>query len=171
MRLDRLTLCLCVLVAGPAMAELRVSYVDSSPDMITIHNASGCDLGPFELAIDLGTSPAGLIFDVTVEGAGFAAFAPLEIAGGGEQVVGVSAVADGDSRLVLDLDFLAGNGSVSIAVAVDDTSAASQLGRTIVSPAEIAGATAHASRGEAPPVSASFGPEGVAVLPLEACIA
>lgn len=172
MHVARLALCLTALAAGPAMAELRVSYVDRSPDLITIHNASGCELGPFELAIDLGTSPAGLIFDVTGAGAGFAAFAPLEIAGGGEQVVTVGALTDGDSRLVLELDFLAGNGTVSLAVDVDDTSAASQLGRTIISPAEIAGATAEVRRpAGGPPLTATFGPDGVAILPLEACIA
>ena len=163
---------LSTLAAAPAFAELRVTYADSSPDRITIENRSGCDLGALELAIDLGASPAGLIFDTSGQGAGVAAYAPLEIVGGGEQVRGLGAVTDGDSRLVIALDFLAGNGAVSIAVDVDDTSPASELGRTIISPSEIAGATAHARRApDAPPISATFGPDGVAVLPLEACIA
>lgn len=170
-----LALCLAVapvLAVAPALAELRVGYVDSAPDRFTIHNRSGCDLGPFELVIDLGASPAGLIFDTSGGGAGFAGHAPLEIVGGAEQVRGVGAITDGDSRLVIDLDFLAGNGTVSIAVDVDDTREASDLGPTIVSPAEIAGAAAYVHRpAGAPPLAATFGQNGVAVLPLEACIA
>ena len=73
----RSALCLPALVAAPAIADIRVSYVDSSPDKITIENRSGCALGPFELAIDLGRSAAGLIFDTSGAGAGYAAFAPL----------------------------------------------------------------------------------------------
>ena len=167
----RLAPFLVLLAAAPATAELRVSYVDSSPDWITVLNTSGCDLGPFELTIDLGASPAGLIFDVSGAGAGFAGYAPLAVVDGGDQVLSVTAVTDGDSRLVLELDFLAGNGTVRVAIDVDDTSPASELGPTIISPAEITGATAHVSRGGATPLSASFGPDGVAILPLEACIA
>lgn len=168
----RVSLCLALCGALPALAELRVTYVDSAPDRITIMNRSGCDLGPFELVIDLGASPAGLIFDVSGAGAGFAGFAPLQIVGGGEQVRGLSAVTDGDSRLTIELDHLAGNGTVAIAVDVDDTSPTSELGRTIISPAEIAGAAAHVRRlGGAPAISATFGPDGAATLPLEACIA
>jgi hypothetical protein len=168
----RLALCLPLLAAAPARAELGLSFVDSSPDRITIQNRSGCDLGAFELVVDLGASPAGLIFDTSGEGAGFAAFAPLEIISGADQVRGLGALMDGDTRLAIELDFLAGKGTVALAVDVDDTSLASELGRTIVSPAEIAGATAHIRRpGGAPPLSATFGPDGTATLPLEACIA
>ena len=163
--------CLAALIASPALAELRVSYVDSAPDRFTIRNSSGCDLGPVRLAIELGASPAGLIFDTSGAGAGFAGYAPLEIVGGADQVRGIGAVTDGDSRLVIELDFLAAGGTVAIAVDVDDTSPASELGRTIISPAEIAGAVAEAGRPGGPPVSAAFGPDGVAVVPLEACIA
>ena len=65
----RCALCLPALVAAPAVADIRVSYVDSSPDIITIENRSGCALGPFEFAIDLGRSAAGLIFDTSGAGA------------------------------------------------------------------------------------------------------
>lgn len=167
----RFAVCLPVVVATSTSADIRVSYVDSSPDWITIENRSGCDLGPFELTIDLGRSPAGLIFDTSAEGAGFAGFAPLEIVTGGEQVLGLSAVTDGDSRLRLDMDFLGGGGSVTLAVDVDDTSAASVLGRTIVAGSEIAGAEATArliAGGSA--YTGVFGTDGVAIVPLEACI-
>ena len=166
----RLAACLALL-AAPAAAEVRVGYVDGAPDWITIRNDSACELGPFELTIDLGASPAGLIFDVSAAGAGFSGFAPMAVVEGGEQVLSVTAVADGDSRLTLSLDFLAGHGAVRIAVDVDDLGPDSELGRTIIAPSEIAGAAVHASRGGGPPVSAVFGPDGVSVLPLEACIA
>lgn len=169
----RPSLCLVAvfaLAAGPAPAEIRVTYQDLSPDIITIRNGSAFDLGPFELTVDLGTSPAGLIFDVSGTGAGFAGWAPLSVIAGGEQVLAIGEVTDGDTRLVVRLDFLAGHGTVAIAVDVDDTDPASALGPTIIAPSEIAGATAHVSHG-GPPVSATFGPDGLAVLPLEACIA
>ena len=168
----RVALCLPFLLPGPALAELRVSYVDSSPDWFTILNGSACELGPFELVIDLGASPAGLIFDISGAGAGFNGHAPLAVVEGAEQVVSIGQVTDGDSRLVIALDFLAGGGTVRIAVDVDDTDPQSELGPTLISPAEIAGAVAEVRRGEdGPPISAAFGPDGVAVLALEACIA
>ena len=159
------------LIAAPALADLSVSYVDSYPDIITITNRSGCDLGPFRLVIDLGRSPAGLIFDTSAEGAGFAGHAALEIIGGGEQVLGLGRVTDGDRQLVLDLDFLGAEGSVVLAVDVDDTSPVSLLGQTIVAGAEIAGATAEAQLSAGGPVqTGTFGVDGRAVVPLEACI-
>lgn len=125
-------------IATPALAELRVTYVDSYPDAITIENRSGCDLGPFELTIDLGASPAGLIFDTSGRGAGLAGYAPVQIIDGREQVLGISRVEDGDSMLVVKLDFLGGGGTVTLAVDVDDTSPGSALGQTIIAGSEIA---------------------------------
>jgi hypothetical protein len=150
---------------------IRVSYVDSSPDLITIQNRSGCNLGPFELMIDLGRSPAGLIFDTSGSGAGFAGYAPLEIVGGAEQVLGMSAITDGDDALILEMDFLSSGGSVALAVDVDDTNATSELGQTIISGPEIAGAVAEArltAGGQS--YRGVFGEDGVAIVPLEACI-
>ena len=167
----RCALCLPALVAAPAVADIRVSYVDSSPDKITIENRSGCALGPFELAIDLGRSAAGLIFDTSGAGAGYAAFAPLEIVSGAEQIDGISAVTDGDSRLLLELDFLDSGSSLALAVDVDDTSTASAGGRTIIVGAEIAGAVAEGRlTAGGPSYPGVFGPDGVAIVPLEACI-
>lgn len=167
----RLALGLQLLFVPAALAELRVSYVDSSPDLITIVNRSGCDLGPFALTIDLGRSPAGLIFDTSGAGAGYAGFAPLEIVAGGEQVTGISAVTDGDSRLVLELDFLGGGGRVALAVDVDDTSPESAAGRTIIAGSEIAGAVAEARlTAGGPSYPGVFGADGEAIVPLEACI-
>jgi hypothetical protein len=167
----RLALGLQLLIAPAALAGLRVSYVDSSPDLITIENRSGCDLGPFELTIDLGRSPAGLIFDTSGTGAGYAGFAPLEVIGGAEHVTGISSVTDGDNRLLLELDFLGGGSSVSLAVDVDDTSPESAAGRTIIAGSEIAGAVAEARlTGGGPSYPGIFGTDGVALVPLEACI-
>src|SRR5690606_1474681 len=115
----RRVLCLPLLAwgwhAAPASAELRVHYVDSSPDWFTILNGSACELGPFELVIDLGASPAGLIFETSGAGAGFNGYAPLAVVEGDEQVVSIGQVTDGDSRLVIGPDFLAGGGTVRIA--------------------------------------------------------
>lgn len=167
----RLALGLQLLIPSAALADLRVSYVDSSPDAITIENRSGCDLGPFELVVDLGRSPAGLIFDTSGTGAGYAGFAPLEIVGGAEQVSGISAVTDGDSRLLLEFDFLGGGASVALAVDVDDTSPDSAAGRTIIAGSEIAGAVAEARpTAGGPSYPGVFGTDGVAIVPLEACI-
>jgi hypothetical protein len=154
-----------------AFADIRVVYVDSAPDTITITNRSGCDLGPFELTIDLGQSPAGLIFDTSGQGAGYAGFAPLRVVGGAEQVLEVGLVTDGDNRLILKMDFLGSLGSVLIEVDVDDTDEASALGRTIIAGSEIAGAAAEVRLiAGGPPHSGKFGTDGVAIVPLEACI-
>lgn len=161
---------LLALAAAPAAADLAVTFEDSSPDWFFIENRSACDLGPFELVIDLGRSPAGLILDVSETGAGFAGFAPLEIVGGGNQVLGVAEARDGDRQLVLRLDFLGGSQRVILAVDVDDTRDNSLYGRTIVAPDEIAGAVAEARLTGGPPVTGTFGPDGRAIVPLEACI-
>ncbi|MEM7024194.1 MAG: aggregation factor core protein MAFp3, isoform C [Pseudomonadota bacterium] len=167
----RCTLCLQALVVTPAIADIRVSYVDSAPDRITIENRSGCALGPFELTIDLGRSEAGLIFDTSGAGAGYSGYAPLQIVSGGEQVLGVSTVTDGDSRLLLELDFLDSDSNLTLAVDVDDTSEESAGGRTIVMGSEIAGALAEARlTAGGPAYPGIFGPDGVAIVPLEACI-
>ena len=166
----RLALLIASFAAGPALADLRITYVDSSPDRITVQNRSGCDLGQFELTIDLGRSPAGLIFDTSSGGAGFSASAPPRVLSGTDQVLGL-AVTDGDNRLVLDIDFLAGGGTVVLAVDVDDTRADSALGRTMAAGSEIAGAAAEArlvSGGR--PHTGLFQSDGVATVPLEACI-
>lgn len=171
----RFLLCIALFLiafrAIPAQADLGVSYLDSSPDWITIRNLSGCDLGPFELVIDLGRSPAGLIFDTSGEGAGYSAYAPLEIVAGAEHVRGLTTVTDGDSRLMLKMDFFGGGARVTLAVDVDDTSASSALGRTIIDGSEIAGAVVEARLdGSGPVHSGIFGTDGVALVPLEACI-
>jgi hypothetical protein len=166
-----LVLYLLILFATPSLADLRVTYTDSSPDLIMIENRSGCDLGPFELTIDLGRSPAGLIFDTTANSPGLAGFAPLTIVSGKEQVLDVSAVTDGDDRLLLKLDFLRGGGSVSLAVDIDDTSPASALGQTIVAGSEIAGSEVAARLTAGGPFhTGAFGADGVAVVPVESCI-
>ena len=167
----RCSLLLVALAATPALADIRVSFVDSSPDQITIRNRSGCALGPFELTIDLGRSAAGLIFDTSGTGAGYAAFAPLEVVSGAEQLLGISAVTDGDSRLRLELDFLDSGASLVLAVDVDDTSTESAGGRTTIAGSEIAGAVAEAQLGAGgPSYPGVFGVDGVAIVPLEACI-
>lgn len=166
-----LALGLAMLAATPAEADLRVSFLDSSPDRIVIQNRSGCDLGPFELTIDVGRSPAGLIFDTSSDGPGFSAFAPLEITAGAGQVLRHGTITDGDTRLVLGMDFLPGGGTVALAIDVDDTRADSHLGRTIIAGPEIAGAGAEArlTSGGAP-YTGVFDSDGVAIVPLEACI-
>ena len=160
-----------LLFGAPAYADIRISYVDSAPDTFTITNRSGCDLGPFELIIDLGQSPAGLIFDTSERGAGYAGFAPLRIVGGAEQVLEVGLVTDGDNRLILKMDFLGGGSSVLLEVDVDDTNEASALGPTIIAGSEIAGAAAEVRliAGDMAH-SGTFGTDGVAIVPLEACI-
>jgi hypothetical protein len=111
------------------------------------------------------------MFDTSGAGAGYAAFAPLEIVSGAEQIRGIGAVTDGDSRLLLELDFLDSRASLVLAVDVDDTSTASAAGRTIITGVEIAGAVAEARLSAGGPFYPGvFGPDGVAIVPLEACI-
>lgn len=149
-----------------AQADLQVQFIEGAPkDRFRIENASRCTLTGSSILLDLSTSPAGLIFDVTDRGAGVEVFQPFEIVEGAEALAATPTVLDGQTQIRLDLAELAPGQAIAFTIDVDDT-----LGQRAitVSGAEIAGATvAYAEAGEA--VSTTFSDRATADLVLADC--
>ncbi|MEM6758161.1 MAG: aggregation factor core protein MAFp3, isoform C [Pseudomonadota bacterium] len=154
----RLALCFA-LVATPLAAEVTVTFRDGAPkDRFTLDYAGDCPLGPTEMVIDLGTAPAGLIFDITAAGAGVQVFQPLEWVQGAART---SSVSDGDTMLTIAMDDWQPGVARSFTVDIDDTTSTRQI---TVDGSEMAGATLRIA-GE----SALFDATGTARLMLAAC--
>lgn len=117
-----------------------------------------CPLGQTELVIDLGTAPAGLIFDTTGAGAGVEVFQPLEWVEGAAET---SAITDGDTSLTVVIDEWPAGQTRAFTVDIDDTTSARQI---TVDGSEMAGATLRSG-----PQSALFDASGTATLPLDPC--
>lgn len=133
-----------LLSCAPSLADLRVAFIEGAPkDRFVIENASDCVVNG-TVTIDLGTSAAGLIFDVTSAGAGVEVFQPLEIVSGANALTSIPTVVDGQSRIELSVKDLAPGDTIAFTIDVDDT-----LGhRAItVSGSEIKGATVRYSDG------------------------
>ena len=133
--------CVCIgalLLSPMALADLRITFSEGAPkDRFTVANISGCDLTEGELFLDLSTSPAGLIFDTSSEGAGVDVFQPLEITQGSEYLRSVPRVTDGDNQITLKLASLPKGAQVAFTIDVDDTMGQREI---TVNGAEIAGA-------------------------------
>lgn len=125
-------------LATTAAADVIVTFRDGAPkDRFTITNTADCATGPMTLALDLAPAPAGLIFDITGDGAGVDVFQPFEVAAGGDIITAVSDVADGDQRLELALQGLEAGAEVAFTIDLDDTGGGREI---TVSGSEIAGA-------------------------------
>ncbi|WP_415404596.1 aggregation factor core [Tateyamaria sp. SN3-11] len=119
-----------------AAADLTVTFRDGAPkDRFTLSYDGACALSDLTVQIDLGTAPAGLIFDTTGAGAGVEVFQPLEWVTG---VARTSAVTDGDTSLTLALDTLAPGETLAFTIDIDDTTSTRQI---TVDGSEMAGAT------------------------------
>lgn len=155
-------------VSAPAYADVSVRFVEGAPkDSFIITNEGTCPLGEAEITVNLGASAAGLIFDVTGSGAGVSVFQPLELVSGQEYLSDIPDVKDGDNMLTLSVVGLASGARIAFTIDVDDTLGASE---TMVSGAEIEGAKAMIiARGI--DVSAEFGRDSIARMPLNACSA
>jgi len=134
------TAALFVLVgATAAHADLRVNFYEGAPkDRFRIENASDCTLAASSITLDLSTSTAGLIFDVTDAGAGVEVFQPFEVVEGANLLRATPSVLDGQSQIRLDVGTLAPGQAIAFTIDVDDT-----LGQRAitVSGSEIEGAT------------------------------
>lgn len=160
-----LALMLC-LAAAPLQAEVTVTFTEGAPtDRFAIVTTATCLTGPLEIGINLAGSPAGLIFDTTGAGAGVEVFQPLVLVAGGDLVTGITALRDGDRAVTLRLAALPPGQVVAFTTDLDDTVGQRE---TIVSGAEIAGATA-SLRGPDGAVTAPFGADGVARLATPPC--
>ena len=156
----RLTaLFLATTLALPATAGITVEFRDGAPkDRFTLTYDGACALGPTQLVIDLGTAPAGLIFDTTSAGAGVEVFQPLEWVQGAAQT---SDVSDGDTALTVSLEAWAPGETRAFTIDIDDTTSGRQI---TVDGSEMAGATLRADG-----LTAVFDTSGSATLPLDPC--
>ena len=134
----RALLVILSLFATPAIGGVDVMFQEGAPkDRFVITN-TGCPLTDVTLVIDLSTAPAGVIFDVTGQGAGVEVFQPIEVVSG---EVAIAPVVDGDQVLHMHFPVFAPAEQVIISADLDDQSSQSDLGQIRVSGSEIAGAS------------------------------
>ncbi|GGX41964.1 hypothetical protein GCM10007385_06910 [Tateyamaria omphalii] len=153
---------LALLTALPsaAIADLTVSFRDGAPkDRFTLSYDGACALDQLDVQIDLGTAPAGLIFDTTGAGAGVEVFQPLEWVAGRART---SQVTDGDTVLSVSLDGVEPGTSWAFTADIDDTTSARQI---TVDASEMAGAMLRVE-GQA----AVFDESGAATVKLQNCL-
>ncbi len=165
--LSRLALRTLLLCAAPmAHADITVTFVEGAPkDQFIIATDEACALPPFSLTIDLTSSAAGLIFDVTDAGAGVEVFQPLTLTTGADQVTALSTLTDGDQYLSLDIASLTANSPITFTTDLDDT--IDQRAITVTG-AEIAGATVRLTQMDGV-ISADFGATAAASIPTTQC--
>ena len=129
--------------ATTAHADLFVEFIEGAPkDRFLITNVAHCDLPEFEIHLDLSTSQAGLIFDVTSLGAGVEVFQPLELIGKTDRVLSVTQLMDGDNMVSLNMTGLKSGEMVGFTIDVDDTAGAVEI---TVAGSEISGALVKAN--------------------------
>ncbi len=163
-----LTSCVALaLCASPVLADLTVSFRDGAPkDRFVLEYTGTCALDTALVTIDVGTAPAGLIFDTTASGQGVKVFQPFELVSGADQLRTVPQIRDGDTQIALDIGPMMAGASLAFTIDVDDTTSTRQI---TVNGSEMAGATlrvVHAEQTE----SAVFDASGNATLKLDGCL-
>ncbi|MEM6941409.1 MAG: aggregation factor core [Pseudomonadota bacterium] len=142
-------------------------FTEGAPkDRFTLTNTGGCDLPAMTVTLDIGASPAGLIFDVTAQGAGVEVFQPFELVAGAALLREMPKVTDGDAAIVLALHALAPGQGVAFTIDVDDTGGAREI---TVNGSEIAGAEVSATLAGKTRL-ARFTDQGTALLPTPPCV-
>lgn len=111
------------LCSGGALAtDLAVRFIEGAPkDRFSISIDGACALHAASITIDLATAPAGLLFDVTDQGAGVHVFQPFELTAGRDLVVDLPLVKDGDKAVTLRVARLVSVQSIDFTVDADDT--------------------------------------------------
>jgi len=157
-------------LATTATADLSVQFIEGAPtDSFVVRNTSTCILPAQVVSFDLSTSAAGLIFDVTDNGAGVEVFQPLKVVGANPLVLGTSTITDGDQTLDLQLDQMQPNDQLRITFDMDDTLENGELGQIRVSRSEIEGASV-TSTATPDDTTAVFDTKGLAVLTNPNCL-
>lgn len=166
MKSSRCVVASTALFACCACADMAVLFTEGAPkDRFELVNRSSCALQATEVVIDLGSSSAGLVFDVTGSGAGVEVFQPLEFVAGADALVSMPTVKDGDRKLLLSIRKLAPAARIVFTIDVDDT--AGPRGITI-SGSELEGATVRIGSGRSQSVG-RFSREGGVVVSTPAC--
>jgi hypothetical protein len=138
----------------------------SSADRFAVTGLRGCALGPADVTIELSESSAGLIFDVTVNGAGVQAYRSYGTGTCAHALGGEGEIQDGDTDITLTLRDITLGVSVSFTIDLDDTAGARE---SIVSDPEIAGASVRVSNGQGP-YKARFSENAVARVMVDGCM-
>lgn len=160
------TLALAAVVATHALSDVNVRFIEGAPkDRFEIRNSSACALTATTVALDLSTSQAGLIFDVTASGAGVEVFQPFELTAGADALRAIPAVTDGQDKLALDIAALEPGQIIAFTIDVDDTIGQREI---TVSGSEISGASVQLAT-EADTRSATFDTTATASLPHSNC--
>ncbi len=156
-----------ILAAGPAFADLSVRFIEGAPkDRFVFTHEGTCTTGPMTLTVDLSGSSAGLVFDVTGNGAGVEVFQPFELVSGGDRVTNLPQVADGDTSLDIALSGLAPGEVVAFTIDLDDTIGAREI---TVSRSEIVGAGVTVTAGSTTATGA-FGEDARTRVSLPGCL-
>jgi len=159
MKSSLLVLPLLISMSSAAAAGLSVRFDEGAPkDRFTLTNSGECNLKQARVMLDLSSSKAGLIFDVTASGAGVEVFQPLEFVKGADKLSRIPQVRDGDNRLELSIAQLKKGESIAFTIDVDDTLGGQEI---IVSDSEISGANIQLSAGSNK-LSGTFGANAVA---------
>ena len=162
-----LTVAAALLAAGPAFADLSVRFIEGAPkDRFVFTHEGACATGPMTLTVDLSGSAAGLVFDVTGEGAGVVVFQPVDLVSGGDRVTVLPEVADGDTSLDLALSGLAPSDVVAFTIDLDDTIVAREI---TVSRSEIVGAAITLTAGSTT-ATGTFGKDARTRVALPGCL-
>ncbi|TCL09139.1 hypothetical protein BXY66_1182 [Shimia isoporae] len=160
------TLALAAVVATHALSDVDVRFVEGAPkDRFEVTNSGACALTASTVALDLSTSQAGLIFDVTGAGAGVEVFQPFEITAGKEALKRIPVVTDGQDKLLLEIETLEPGAMVSFTIDVDDTIGQREI---TVSGSEIEGASVHLQQADAKTI-ATFTPSATARIETAGC--
>ena len=107
---------------GALAADLEVRFIEGAPkDRFSISIDGACALHAASITIDLATAPAGLLFDVTDQGAGVHVFQPFELTAGRNLVLDLPLVKDGDKAVTLRVARLVSVQSIDFTIDVDDT--------------------------------------------------
>ncbi len=153
-------------LAAPASANMTVQFREGAPtDRFIFDWAGACTVTQATITVDLAGSSAGLIFDVTGEGAGVEVFQPFTLVAGADLVAATSGVTDGAQSLSLEASRLEPGAQIAFTIDVDDTIGAREI---TVSGAEIQGAQVQLSVDNAVYL-ATFGTDAVARIAYGAC--
>lgn len=156
-----------VLAASQAFADLSVRFIEGAPkDRFIFAHQGECATGPVMLTVDLSGSAAGLVFDVTGDGAGVEVFQPFELVSGDARVVASPVVRDGDTALSLGISDLVPGEEIAFTIDLDDTIGAREI---TVSKSEIVGASVRVTAGDKTSV-APFGSDARTLVALPECM-